>query len=55
MPLEKLHFSLMLFGGGSGVERAEVSPLSGSRIGLARVEAVSAGGKFSDHEVFSSY
>jgi hypothetical protein len=30
VPLEELHFTLMLFSGGSGVERAESSALSGS-------------------------
>jgi hypothetical protein len=35
VPLEELHFTLMLFSGGSGVERAEIAALSGSRIGFA--------------------
>jgi hypothetical protein len=51
MPLEELHFALMFFRGGSGVERSEVAPLSGLRIGLARVEAKSARGKLSDHGI----
>jgi hypothetical protein len=51
VPLEELHFALMLFSGGSGVERAEIAAFSGSGIGFARVKAKSAGRKFSDHGV----
>ena len=50
MPLEILHFALVLLGGLARGKRAEVAPLAGARIGLARVEAVFAGGEFADHE-----
>jgi len=43
MSLEILHFSLVLFRGGSRRERAEVPAFAGAGIQLARIEAILAG------------
>jgi hypothetical protein len=48
-PLEVLNGTLMLFGGGSGSERAQVSALAGFRILLARVQAIFAALQLSNH------
>lgn len=46
MPLEILHFPLMLLRRRAAVEGAEIAPLAGPGIGLAGVEAVFAGFEF---------
>src|SRR6187399_3233616 len=50
VPLEVLHRLLVLLRGGERLERAEVLPLSGLRVLLARVEAVPARLQLSDHD-----
>ena len=47
---EKLHRALMLFGLFSSIECAEISPLACLRIYFPRVETVSVGFKFSNHD-----
>src|SRR4029077_5247402 len=50
MPLEVLHFPLMPAGRGAGGKGAEIAPLSGARIFLARVQAILAGPELADHK-----
>jgi hypothetical protein len=50
MPLEVLHFALMLFSLGTGPEGPEIPTFTCVGILLAGIEAVPAGGQFSDHE-----
>jgi hypothetical protein len=47
---EKLHRAFMLFGLFSSIECAEISPLACLRIYFPRVETVSVGFKFSNHD-----
>ena len=49
MPLEILHFPLMLLRRRAAVEGAEIAALAGLGIELAGVEAVFAGFEFADH------
>src|SRR5204862_6476898 len=49
VPLEVLHFALVLLGLVARREGAEVAALAGLRIGLARVQAVLAGLELADH------
>ena len=49
MPFEILHRALMLFGGGTACECAEVAAASGPRIFLPRIEPVLAGCELADH------
>jgi hypothetical protein len=42
MPFEELNFAFMLFGGNTGVERAEVAALARRGAFLPRIEAVFA-------------
>src|SRR3954471_15339968 len=49
MPLEILHFPLVLFGCGTGFERAQVAPSTGAGVLLSRVKPIFAGGKFANH------
>jgi hypothetical protein len=53
MPLEVLHFALMLFSLGTGPEGPEIPTFSCVGILLAGIEAVPARGQFSDHEQWS--
>jgi hypothetical protein len=50
MPLEVLYLALVLLGGGSSFEGAEVSMALGLRIELPRVQSIFAGTEFADHE-----
>jgi hypothetical protein len=49
VPLEILHFALVLFGGGTGFKRSQVSASARSGILFARVKPVLAGCQFTDH------
>jgi hypothetical protein len=49
MPLEILYLALVLLGRGARLEGAEIAPLAGLRIYLARIEPVLAGSQFADH------
>src|SRR2546428_2566790 len=49
VPLEELHGALVAPGGGERLERAEVLPLAGALVLLARVEPVPAGRELADH------
>jgi hypothetical protein len=49
MPLEVLHFALMLLGGSPRMKGAEVAALAGSRIDFPRIEPKLSGRKFPDH------
>src|SRR4051812_32187764 len=49
MPLEVLHFPLVLFSGGAGTEGAQVAAFVGARVQFARVKAVLSGAKLADH------
>jgi hypothetical protein len=53
MVLEVLHRFLVFLRCGARLKRAEVSPLSGLRILLPRVQAITTRFKFSDHDLFS--
>src|ERR1700683_3012679 len=46
---EVLHGALVLFGGGATAERAEVTALTGSRVGFSRIQAVFARAEFANH------
>lgn len=50
MPLEVLNFPLVFLGRVTGFEGAEVSPLAGYRIFLARIKPVLAGRQFTNHK-----
>src|SRR6185437_1732098 len=49
VPLEILHFALVLLGRRARLERSEIAALAGVRIGLARIEPVLASFEFADH------
>ena len=49
MPLEVLHFPLVLFGCRTRLERAQVAASTGAGILLSRIKPVLAGCKFTDH------
>lgn len=49
MPLEILHSALVLLGGGTRGEGAEIAPPAGLRILLARVQPVSSGRELADN------
>jgi hypothetical protein len=51
MVLEVLHRFLVFLRCGARLKRAEVSPFSGLRILLPRVQAITARFKFSDHDL----
>ena len=51
VPLEELHRALVFQRSRPTLERAEVSPLTGFGIPLARVEAIPARRQFSNHRV----
>src|SRR5262249_3853969 len=55
MPLEILHGALVLFGGRTRFERAEIAPSTGLRIDLARIEPVLAGLQLADHGMLPRY
>jgi len=42
MTLEVLDLAFVLFGGGAGLERAQIAPAAGFRIGFTRIEAIFA-------------
>src|SRR5260370_14016877 len=52
---EVLHRTLVLLGRGARLEGTEAAALAGLRIGLARIEAVSARRKIADHGVLPRY
>src|SRR5262249_50382140 len=49
VPFEILHRALVAFGSSARLEGAEIAPLAGLRIDLARVQPVLAAFEFSDH------
>jgi hypothetical protein len=49
MPLEILHFSLVLFGRGTGFERAQIAAPTSAGVLLSRVKSIFARRKFADH------
>jgi hypothetical protein len=53
--LEILHGTLVLFRRGARLEGAQIAPLAGLGIGLARIEPVLSGWQLADHGSVSSY
>jgi hypothetical protein len=51
MPFEILHGALVLFGGGTRLERPKIAPLAGFRIHLSGIEPVFTRLQFSDHGI----
>jgi hypothetical protein len=47
--LEMLHRTLVLFGRRARLERAEIAPLAGFRIELARIETIASGFELANH------
>jgi hypothetical protein len=52
---EILNRPLVLFGGGAGLERAEIAPAAGRRILFAGIKPVATGGEFPDHRCLLSF
>jgi hypothetical protein len=53
VPLEVLHFAFVVFGCSTRLERPEIASLACTRIKFSRVEAIVAGGEFTDHKYYS--